>query len=153
MSKIIKLEKSLQLKTNIGEIYTREQEIEHINQLYLGTPNPVITPLIKKKLSSYRQQDRTKKRHDPEKLISLDKTVELLVASQLKCHYCRQEVQITGDKRREKHQWTLDRIDNNLGHFGDNVVIACLDCNLKRRCIDKEKFLFTKRLNIKKRDS
>jgi hypothetical protein len=150
MSKIIKLEKSLQLKTNIGEIYTREQEIEHINQLYLGTPNRVLTPLIKKKLSSYRQQDRVKKRHDPERLITLDETVELLVASQLKCHYCRQEVQITGDKRREKHQWTLDRIDNNLGHFGDNVIIACLDCNLKRRCINKEKFLFTKRLRVEK---
>ena len=52
MAKIIKLEKSLQLKTTIGEIYTREQEIEHINQLYLGTPNTVLTPLIKKKLSS-----------------------------------------------------------------------------------------------------
>ena len=150
MSKIIKLEKSLQLKTTIGEIYTREQEIEHINQLYLGTPNRVLTPLIKKKLSSYRQQDRVKKRHNPEKLITLDETVELLVASQLKCHYCRQEVHITGDKRREKRQWTLDRIDNNLGHFGNNVIIACLDCNLKRRCINKEKFLFTKRLRVEK---
>ena len=152
MSKIIRLEKSLQLKTNIGEIYTREQEIEHINQLYLGTPNAVITPLIKKKLSSYRQQDLTKKRHNPERLITFDETVELLVASQLKCHYCRQEVQITGEKRREKRQWTLDRIDNNLGHFRDNVVIACLDCNLKRRCINKDKFLFTKRLRVKKED-
>lgn len=151
MSKIIKLEKSLQSKTNIGEIYTREQEIEHINQLYLGIPNTVITPLIKKKLSSYRQQDLTKKRHDPEKLITLDEIIELLVASQLKCHYCRQEVHITGEKRREKRQWTLDRIDNNQGHFNNNVVIACLDCNLKRRCIDKKKFLFTKRLRIEKR--
>ena len=152
MSKIIKLEKSLQSKINIGEIYTREQEIEHINQLYLGTPNHVISSLIKKKLSSYRQQDRIKKRHDSERLISLEETVELLVACQLKCHYCRQEIQITGEKRREKRQWTLDRIDNNLGHFGDNVVIACLNCNLKRRCIDKKKFLFTKRLRVDKKD-
>ena len=150
MSKIINLEKSLQSKINIGEIYTREQELEHINQLYLDTPNHIITPLIKKKISSYRQQDRIKKRHDQERLITLDETIELLVASQLKCHYCRHEVKITGDKQREKRQWTLDRIDNNLGHFKDNVVIACLDCNLKRRCIDKEKFLFTKRLRVKK---
>ena len=152
MSKIINLEKSLQLKTNIGEIYTREQEIEYINKLYLGTPNKVITPLIKKKLSSYRQQDRIKKRYDSEKLITLDKTIELLVASQLKCHYCCQAVLITVDKKREKRQWTLDRIDNKLGHFSDNVVIACLDCNLKRRCIDKDKFLFTKRLRIEKHE-
>ena len=153
MSKIINLEKSPQLKINIGEIYTREQEIEHINQQYLGIPNTVITSIIKKKLSSYRQQDRIKKRHNQERLITLDETIELLVISQLKCHYCRHDIKITGDKQREKHQWTLDRIDNNLGHFNDNVVIACLDCNLKRRCIDKEKFLFTKRLRVKKGES
>ena len=152
MSKIIKLEKSLQLKTNIEEIYTRDQEIKYINQLYLGVPNKILTSLIKKKLSSYRQQDQTKKRHDQDKLITLDKTIELLVASRLKCHYCRQELHITGDKRREKRQWTLDRIDNNLGHFENNVVIACLDCNLKRRCINKEKFLFTKRLRVDKKE-
>ena len=150
MSKIIKLEKSLQFKTKIGEIYTYKEEIKHINQLYLGTPNSILTSLIKKKLSSYRQQDQKKKRHNPEKLITLEETVELLVASQMKCHYCCQNVHITVEKRRDKSQWTLDRIDNNLGHFRNNVVIACLDCNLKRRCIDNKKFLFTKRLKVEK---
>ena len=28
-------------------------------------------------------------------------------------------------------QWTLDRIDNNIGHSKENVVICCLKCNLK----------------------
>jgi hypothetical protein len=38
MSRIIKLEKSIQLKKNIGEIYQRTKEIMHLNMLYLGTP-------------------------------------------------------------------------------------------------------------------
>jgi hypothetical protein len=151
MSRIIKLEKSLQLKKNIGEIYQRTKEMMHLNMLYLGTPNPVIDKELKKKLSSYKQQDRVKKKHDADKFITLTSLVQKLVESQLKCHYCQDLVHITGDKKREKKQWTLDRVDNNLGHLEDNVVIACLDCNLKRRCIDKDKFMFTKRLKVDKK--
>ena len=51
---------------------------------------------------------------------------------------------------REPFQWTLDRIDNDDNHNKDNVVIACLDCNLKRRRRDADKFYFTKNLTIKK---
>ena len=151
MSRIIKLEKSLQLKNNIGGIYQRTKEIMHLNMLYLGTPNPVIDKELKKKLSSYKQQDRVKKKHDADKFITMTSLVQKLVESQLKCHYCQDMVHITGDKKREKKQWTLDRVDNNLGHLEDNVVIACLDCNLKRRCIDKDKFMFTKRLKVDKK--
>ena len=151
MSRIINLEKSLQLKKNIGEIYQRTKEIMHLNMLYLGTPNPVIDKELKKKLSSYKQQDRVKKKHDADKFITMTSLVQKLVESQLKCHYCQDMVHITGDKKREKKQWTLDRVDNNLGHLEDNVEIACLDCNLKRRCIDKDKFLFTKRLKVDKK--
>ena len=152
MSRIIKLEKSLQLKKNIGEIYQRTKEIMHLNMLYLGTPNPVIDKELKKKLSSYKQQDRVKKKHDADKFITMTSLVQKLVESQLNCHYCQDMVHITGDKKREKKQWTLDRVDNNLGHLEDNVEIACLDCNLKRRCIDKDKFLFTKRLKVDKKE-
>ena len=49
---------------------------------------------------------------------------------------------------REMKQWTLDRIDNNIGHNYDNIVISCLDCNLKRRLKNKDSFLFTKQLKL-----
>ena len=45
-------------------------------------------------------------------------------------------------------QWTLDRIDNDQGHTYDNVVIACLECNLQRRRTNSDKFLFTKQMKI-----
>ena len=51
-------------------------------------------------------------------------------------------------KVRDMEQWTLDRIDNNLPHQDDNVIVSCLKCNLQRRQQNKDKFLFTKQLKI-----
>ena len=53
---------------------------------------------------------------------------------------------------KQDNQWTLDRIDNSMGHNTNNVVISCLECNLKRRNTDLKKFLYTKQLSIKKID-
>jgi len=47
-------------------------------------------------------------------------------------------------------QWTLDRIDNDMGHNNNNTVISCLGCNLQRRTTNQDKFLFTKQLKLKK---
>ena len=70
----------------------------------------------------------------------------------MKCFYCCCEVYLIYETVRQMNQWTLDRIDNSFGHNKNNLVISCLECNLKRRNIDKDKFLFTKRLNIKKEE-
>jgi hypothetical protein len=53
---------------------------------------------------------------------------------------------------REPQQWTLERMDNDFGHNEGNVVIACLSCNLRRRTMHYERYLFTKQLNIVKVD-
>ena len=34
------------------------------------------------------------------------------------------------------------------GHNKDNIVLSCLNCNLKKRRTSNEKFLFTKQLNL-----
>ena len=48
-------------------------------------------------------------------------------------------------------QWSLDRIDNDYGHNHDNVVISCLECNLKRRCIDMNKYKESKKFRYIKK--
>ena len=50
-----------------------------------------------------------------------------------------------------KKQWTLDRLDNDQGHNRDNVVICCLECNLKKGTMDDEKFRFAKQMRIIKK--
>ena len=67
-----------------------------------------------------------------DKFITYDEIIEKLVLSKLKCYYCRCECLLMYKNVREKKQWTLDRINNNIGHHKNNVVICCLECNLKK---------------------
>ena len=66
------------------------------------------------------------------------------------CYYCKDNVQLIYEFVREPKQWTLDRIDNSHGHNRNNVEISCLRCNLRRRIMHHERFVFTKQLVIKK---
>jgi hypothetical protein len=69
----------------------------------------------------------------------------------MKCYYCKESVVLLYEYVRDPKQWTLERIDNSRGHNKDNVEIACLQCNLRRRCMYHERYLFTKQMNIVKR--
>ena len=142
-------------KLNLPETYYKhKKQRELINKLLLGNhfdfSNKLIL-LIKKKLSSYKQQDKNKKILRKEStVITFEETVEKLVASKLKCLYCKNKVYLFYKQIRDKKQWSLDRIDNSVGHNSDNVIISCLECNLKRRTTEMDRFTFTKQLKIKK---
>ena len=105
---------------------------------------------LHKKINSYKQQD-IKKDKNLDGLISYEELLEKLVISKLRCYYCRKDVLLLYENNREQKQWTLDRLDNSLGHTKDNVVVCCLKCNLERRCLNDEKFLFTKQMRIIKK--
>ena len=110
----------------------------------------LILKQIERKISGYRHQDVLKNILDGPKLIKMPEIIDSLITSELKCYYCKANMYLLYDIVRETQQWTVDRIDNDLGHNSDNFVLACLGCNLKRRCRTKDKFLFTKQLVIKK---
>jgi hypothetical protein len=89
---------------------------------------------IKKKKSGYLQQDKKKFGFfNITDKISFDEILFLLYYNQLKCHYCKKELFILFIKKRHSYQWTLDRINNNIGHSYNNCIISCLKCNLQRR--------------------
>lgn len=100
------------------------------------------------KINGYKQQDVIKKRYNPETFIKTEEVINKLYECSLQCHYCKEKTFILYDLVREMRQWTLDRINNDDGHNTDNVIISCLECNLKRRRTNKDAFLFTKQLNI-----
>jgi hypothetical protein len=106
---------------------------------------------VERKLNNYKQQDILKKVYNSDNIITLEETIIKLKESQLLCYYCKKEMLILYEIVRENLQWTLDRIDNYLGHTNNNVVISCLNCNLKRRKQSKDAFLFTKQLQIVKK--
>jgi hypothetical protein len=103
---------------------------------------------LEKKISGYKQQDNDKKLYDETKFITLDNVVKELKSKEMKCCYCNCEMCVLYENVREPCQWTVDRIDNDLGHNVDNYLLACLKCNIERRRTNKDKFLFTKNLKV-----
>lgn len=132
---------------------SHHNQVSLVNKFFMGQWDIMekhVKSEISQKISGYKSQDVRKEILDMETLVTLSSVVEKLVASKLHCNYCGGIVKILFTYVRDKQQWTLDRIDNNLGHSTENTVICCLKCNLERRVLDSEKFTFTKQMRIKK---
>ena len=121
-----------------------------INQIYLDieieNKNEIVRE-IENKINSYKHQDIDKNILS-DNLINIDQTIEKLVCSKMKCFYCKKQIFLIYKFARDNLQWTLDRIDNNIGHSNQNTVICCLKCNLERRRKSSNAFKFTKQLKI-----
>ena len=135
-------------------LLNNKKQTNILNQLYLnekfeGSIN--VEKSIKKKIKGYENQDKKKDILNRKKMINYNDLLEVLVISKLKCYYCKCDCLLMYDNVREKKQWTLDRLDNDQGHNRDNIVIACLDCNLKKRTMDDNKFKFAKQMCIIKK--
>jgi hypothetical protein len=105
---------------------------------------------IRGKITNYKTQDVDKGKYDPTLFITANQVLDKLRGCALACYYCKQKTNILYEYVREPTQWTLERIDNSIGHTCDNVVISCLSCNLRRRTMYHERFIFTKNLVINK---
>ena len=105
---------------------------------------------IENKRKAYIYQDKLHSIYDDRYTISLEQIITLLQESELFCHYCRENCLLTYKEVMCRKQWTLDRIDNDYGHNHTNVVIACLDCNLKRGNMDSERFRMGKQFTFQK---
>jgi hypothetical protein len=158
MKKVEKIEKVKQfikpiipLKEVISSSLLEEEQLINLSKLINKEKTEIIHLLekqIKKKISSYKQQDILKKIYNNETFISFDEIINKMEIEKLQCFYCHSIMCILYEYCREPKQWTLDRIDNEKGHNNDNILLSCLECNLKRRRINKESFEFTKNLQI-----
>ena len=102
------------------------------------------------KRKAYIYQDKQHTIYDARFSVTTDQIVELILSSELLCYYCREICQLSYKESMCRKQWTLDRIDNDYGHNAANVVIACLDCNLKRGTMDSERFRQGKQFTFRK---
>tara|TARA_B100000963_G_scaffold339466_1_gene337246 strand:+ start:694 stop:1203 length:510 start_codon:yes stop_codon:yes gene_type:complete len=152
-----KKERKRKIIDKLGEKNTLIKENQHklvkklcANEDFSG--NIFVKKELERKIKSYRAQDIKKDKLNEEKLIKIDECIDKLVLSKMKCYYCNDNMLLVYENVREPKQWTLDRIDNNKGHITDNVVISCLDCNLKRRTMNDKKFKFSKQMKIIKKN-
>ena len=64
----------------------------------------------------------------------------------LTCYYCSENLYLIHKNKKEYLQWSLERFDNNLGHYNSNTCISCLGCNLQRRTDNHEYFKESKQM-------
>lgn len=155
MKRVRVKEPKLQKQTNTLDetYYDQDTQNKMLYQLYLNdefNEKDILLQAITKKLQGYKQQDSKHLIYSKHHFIHIDTTIQRLVESKLQCLYCNQNLMLFYKECKQDNQWTLDRIDNTMGHNSNNVVISCLDCNLKRGNTDLEKFKYTKQLTIKK---
>jgi hypothetical protein len=156
--KVIK-EKSKRVVTKSNKWNFTEQDlkIENQQQILQKIINQEITEKntkfliqqIHQKIYGYKTQDLEKSLYLPTEFVDFNFVTHKLSESPT-CFYCKEPVQLVYEFVREPKQWTLDRIDNGKGHNCGNVEIACLRCNLRRRIMHHERFIFTKQLVIRK---
>ncbi len=112
----------------------------------------LVVRMLSDKLRGYRMQDlskttvSSKSLYSETEFIRLQQVIELLLRSNMMCFYCKDPVKIIYDEVRDPKQWTLERIDNERGHNYDNVEIACLSCNVRRRTMYHERYVLTKQM-------
>jgi hypothetical protein len=103
---------------------------------------------MSKKLSGYKQQDKKHEIYSTTFFVKKNDVLQLFAETSGKCTYCLETVK-TVYSCKDPKQWTLDRIDNRMGHNRGNVVLSCLECNLKRGNVcSSEHFRFTKQLRV-----
>jgi hypothetical protein len=106
---------------------------------------------VRKKIYSYKSQDLAKDKYCESEFICLKDVFDLFLSADLICHYCQKQVMILYENIREPMQWSLDRIDNSMGHNRGNLYLSCLSCNLRRRCMYPEKYVITKMCAVVKK--
>ena len=134
-------------KRNISQenVTNLESQLSILQNLENQPNTPFLKSLIATKLKSYIEQD-AKKKFTPNLTITITETIDLLITSELKCYYCKETTLFFYETVREPKQWTLERLNNEYPHTKENVVIACLQCNLRRRCMNSERYRKTKEM-------
>lgn len=149
-----------QVRDLSDRMFETSEQLKCLNNLYMGTTGDnkeetlksikVMEKEIKLKIAGYARQDKNKGLFDSEKIIKYEECLDKIVGSKLKCHYCHCNLCLLYKEVRQSDQWTLERLDNDDCHSEANTVIACLECNIKRRNQDTDGFMMSKNMNIVK---
>lgn len=134
------------VEDNKWENLTIDEEIQLIKNCMenkISTREKLLAQQMKGKLGSYRCQDRLKDKYEESKFITLAATIKKIHEQSHNCFYCKNKMKLLYSNVREPCQWTLERIDNDYGHNEDNVKIACLQCNIRRRTMYHERYIAT----------
>jgi hypothetical protein len=81
------------------------------------------------KIARHKQDDREEGRSVCD--VTVDMYHQMIEECGRLCAHCGEEVKVINFHKNDDKQVTLDRINNDMGHTYDNVVIACRACNVR----------------------
>lgn len=84
---------------------------------------------IRKKISTYKKKDID--RFGREGTATIDDILQLLRKQNFTCYVCDEKVITSNWKPFCCYQFSIDRINNNLPHDRNNVLISCYYCNCR----------------------
>ena len=82
--------------------------------------------IIKMKLKDYKEND---KKHNREFDIDEDYVILLLQKQNNICNRCKKQVKLEWEDAYDKEQFSINRLDNSIGHIKSNVEMTCWGCN------------------------
>jgi len=141
------------------------QEARGVESATGGSGGGLVASQLRGKLRGYRNQDIEKGLYQDGSgsgsgsgagsggggFVTYPYVLDLLYNTRLMCCYCGTTTMVVYEGVREPKQWTLERIDNRVGHNIGNVQIACLTCNLRRRTMFQERYHSTVRMKTVRR--
>jgi hypothetical protein len=129
------------------------QEARGVESATGGSGGGLVASQLRGKLRGYRNQDIDKGLYQDGSggFVTYPYVLALLYTTRLMCCYCGATTMVVYEGVREPKQWTLERIDNRVGHNIGNVQIACLTCNLRRRTMFQERYHSTVRMKTVRR--
>jgi hypothetical protein len=134
---------------------TRATQLAILSSIHAAdeSDRKILLAHLKTKQSGYKAQDAEKGIYEPTRFVAIDDIVSTLLRSELLCYYCKEWTKLFYEYVRDPKQWSLERLSNAEGHNRNNVVIACLECNMRRRTMYHERYLATKQLRVNKLES
>ncbi len=86
------------------------------------------TGAITLKIRTCRNEDKQKNRE-----FNIDKDYIKVLIEETKniCKYCKENIKFEWEEANDRKQFTINRLNNNIGHIKGNVEICCMDCNIR----------------------
>ena len=117
--------KEMEIIKNIQLLFKDKEEIHDFLYIFIQE--------IDRKIYICRQQDLIKNILNPEKFITINYIIDKLVEFNMKCYYCECEMFILYKNIKEQSQWTINKTNIYNGYNKDNIVLSCLECNIKNK--------------------
>lgn len=121
-----------------------QEHLQRVESKQLNQDDLFFRAQIREKLQSYRDQDNQESKRlvcstEREELLTAPENYpkvvrQLFLSTDCKCYYCRRKVGLLYETTYDEHQWSLDRINNFFPHVLTNILLTCLQCNVRRGC-------------------